>query len=204
MQPQINTVEDIYKSPFRILTSDEFWERRTTNILESLFDQGHWDDKVVQVDLEELNSQIDSYNTSISFMSKRPSAKMLLDVQKRLNIRGYHISQLQIQKFVASYPVNPDFPFVERLNEIIHWIRNAGLYEKWLQDELSRTALNYYKKCEHLKNRDETDIQTFPVPFFIFYGWFAGIIVLIIEIIWKNFKLPWILKKGQRSEKLIC
>lgn len=46
-----------------------------------------------------------------------------------MDIKGYHISQLLISKYILSYGVNDEFPFVDRLNENIHWIRSAGLYD---------------------------------------------------------------------------
>lgn len=202
IQPQINTVDDIYRSPFRILTNDEYWAKRATNILENILEKGKWNEKVVKVDLEVLESNIYMYNTSISFLSKRLDANILLDVQKRLNIRGYHISQLHINKLPVSYPVHANFPFVERINEIIHWIQNAGLYIKWLENDLSREAKRFYKKCEHLKNRDEIDIEGFPVPSLIFYGWFTGIVVFVIEILWKNLILSRMINKRKPRRQL--
>lgn len=110
----------------------------------------------------------------------------MLDVQKHLNIRGYHIADVHLEKFVESYPVTIDFPFVERFNEIIHWMRNAGLYEKWLRDDQARGADNFYKKTEFLKNREQMEIEGFTVPMFIFYGWFVGTVAFVIEISCKN------------------
>lgn len=93
---------------------------------------------------------------------------------------------MRIDKFISSYPVNIDFPFVERFNEVIHRMRSAGLYEKWLKDDQARAADNHYKNSEFLKHRKEMEIDGFAVPIFIFYGWFGGIVAFVIELSLKN------------------
>ena len=41
---------------------------------------------------------------------------------------------------------------------------------------------------EGKKSHKETEIEKFPIPMFILYGWSASIAVLVIEIVWKNRK----------------
>lgn len=115
-------------------------------------------------------------------------ANVLLEVQKRLNIRGYRITQLCLLKCLVSFPVSPTFPFVERLNEIFHWIQDAGLYEKWRREDDVLEMKNLLKKCKlKYRNEYENNVERFQLPIFIVYGWCLGVIVLFIEIIWKNF-----------------
>lgn len=151
-----------------------------------------WSHKIVAIDLSEFRQFTLTFNTSISFIYFGSKAKMLLEHQKRSNFRGYHIPrQFILQRFFA-YVVPIDCPFKERFNEIIHWTRNAGLFEKWIQDSYNEFVERKY----FLKNRgdaeEEADIERFSVPIFIVYGWIGGVILLVIEIAWKNRKkIPW-------------
>lgn len=70
-------------------------------------------------------------------------------------------------------------------------MRHAGLYDKWISDlyrELVETKRFSKNRTDYMETSEETDMKTFSVPIFIAYGWTAGIIVLVIEIIWKKFK----------------
>lgn len=190
IQPQIDSVEDIYLSPFPILTWDEYWANRLTCALESLSVHRDWRDKIHVPGYSELYRLITTYNTSMSFCWEEPRAKVLCQLQKRFNIRGYHISQTRTFNALDSYPVNDVFPFIERVNNIIHWIRNAGLYERWRQEEYSAIMKDVLASRSKLVLRsEESEIDKFPLPMFICYGWCAGIIVLFMEIVYKRFKL---------------
>lgn len=186
IQPQINTVDDIYRSPFPIYTHYEIWVQRAVDVLQNFSKHADWSNKFRVTEFETIENEMQSYNTSMSFLERLSYADFVLVVQKRLNIRGYHIPPLYIDKYVASYPVNDDFPFIDRLNEIIHWIRNAGLYEKWCREEFNYFVENISKNRELLKFRDQSDVEKFEVPIFIVYGWFVGVTVFVIEILWKN------------------
>lgn len=201
IQPQINTAEDIYRSVFPIHTHYKIWVKRAVNVLQSLSPHEDWRVKFRVAEFEVVERQMQLYNTSISFLERLSYANFVLDVQKRMNIRGYHIPPLYIDKYVVSYPVNDDFPFVDRLNEIIHWIRNAGLYEKWCSEEMDDFVENISENRRLLKSRDQTDVEKLDVPIFIVYGWFVGVIIFVIEIIWKHFKLSWIFNVRLKAKK---
>lgn len=114
----------------------------------------------------------------------------MLQLQKRFNIRGYHISQTHTFSALDSYPVNEYFPFIDRLNEIIGWIRTAGLYERWRQEEFNAIMKDVLENRRNLVVRsEETEIDKFPFPMFICYGWCAGIIVFLMEVIYKRLKI---------------
>lgn len=201
MQPQINTVDQIYRSTFPILTHYKIWVKRAITVLQNLSQHVDWSVKFRVAEFEVVERQMQLYNTSISFLERLSYANFVLDVQKRLNIRGYHIPPLYIDKYVVSYPVNDDFPFIDRLNEIIHWIRNAGLYEKWCREEMDNFVENISKNRELLKSRDQTDVEKFDVPIFIVYGWLVGVIVFVLEIIWKHFKLSCVFGVRLKTKK---
>lgn len=190
IQPQINTVEDVYRSPFPILAPDLFWASEITNRLKNLSKHGDWSEKVSPTSTMDINQQIFTFNNSISFPTLYTHAKMILDIQKRLDIRGYHIpSELYLFKSLFSYSVNDNFPFIERLNDIIHSIKGAGLFEKWMMEHNEIVTKIIIRENRGGVKKSE-DIDNFPIPTVVVYGWIVSIIVFFIEIIWKKFRLP--------------
>lgn len=204
IQPQINTIEDLYLSPFPILAPGEFWASEVTKLLEHVSDHGGWNDKILSLDLLEIDQQIFEFNASIAFPTFISQAKMLLDVQKRLDIRGYHIpTETYLVKSMHSYSVNNNFPFIERLNDIIHSLREAGLYDKWVEEQNEMVVKKLLKthRGSQMERNNDSDIDSFPVPTIVCYGWIASVIVFIGEIIWQKFKLT--KKKRMRKFYLI-
>lgn len=188
LQPQINTVEDIYRSNISIFLWNVDWKRKITKMLTNQSGHTDWSEKVIVLDGLVLFNQFTNYNRTLSFLEDLNYAKCLLRIQKQLNIKGYYIPNTRTYQYLLSYPVNREFPFTARFNEIASWILNAGLYDLWLREAVSSFEKDVVKKnLELLKDRQEqADIDKFPIPIFIFYGWVASIIVFIIEIIWKK------------------
>lgn len=129
-QAQIDTIDDIYKSPFPIFT----WTQSQSNVLldtlENLSKHTGWSNKIQlsqDHDHRLLWLQIVKYNQSISFLMELSYANTLLRVQKRVGIEGYHICETRFSKRIYAYLINDEFPFIERINEIVHWIRDAGI-----------------------------------------------------------------------------
>ncbi|KAG4067608.1 hypothetical protein HA402_005380 [Bradysia odoriphaga] len=89
----------------------------------------HWEDKI-RVDAN-VNSIVETYNRSMGYLSSLHTANQLLRIQKKLGIKGYHITERRIANFFNSYIVHEAFPFIERLNEIIQRLQSAGLYDEW-------------------------------------------------------------------------
>lgn len=191
IQSQINTIDDIYMSPYPIVINGEYWETSTVvNILQDVSTHRGWSDKIRVVDTIEMQRGVFSYNRSISLLYLEEQARILLERQKRLNIKGYHIpTQTNLHSVLTSYNVNRDFPFMERLNNIMHLIRDAGLFEKLTTDGyrvlVQKRTMEYGLYVG--RTPPERDIDRFPIPVFIGYGWIAGIIVLAIEIIYVKF-----------------
>lgn len=183
IQPQINTLDDISSSPYPILYS-------TQNIDEDnhllTVENMKLTQKVVLISPGELFDRVYSFNTSISFYYEIFGAKILLEIQKRLNIRGYHIpTQYYISKTINSYVVHMNSPFKERFNEIIHWVRNAGLYDKWYDNYAKAIRIHKFNcSCDFPHAIDEAD-NSFPILALI-YGWIASGVVFIVEITWKK------------------
>lgn len=94
-----------------------------------------------------------------------------------------------IVTIVPTYPVNDNFPFIQRLNEIHRRVRCAGLHEKWRRENEIDLWIHILKKYNRFETRANVSENTdlLPIPIFIMYGWVAGTITLILEIIWKNY-----------------
>lgn len=175
MQPQIQTVEDFYRSPLPMTTPNEYWLTKDAEMLNSqLKHSGNFSFKIriidypdfVQQILTEVQFSFAEYNSIAKFMCKH---------------KRYHITPIQLQRIWYSHNMRYDFPFIDRVNEIIQRVTTAGLYEKWwtdatVEDKLFRSVVA------------ETHTDRFSAPVFIIYGWVAGIIVFLIELSWKAIK----------------
>lgn len=187
-QPQIDTIEDLYQSSFCIYTWGEYWEVQVTDVLTNHMEHGNWTDRVRLMDVESLFNEVEMYNRSMAFLRDQESMMIPLKIQKQLKIRGYHISHIRVSTELFSYAVNYDFPFVERVNTILHRMFDSGLFHLYQRKNYATYEHSILKKnLELLKNRDEIDIERFPIPIFIVYGWVAGLIVMFIEILFKKF-----------------
>lgn len=193
IQPQINTAEDIYRSPFPIFTLNEVWKQRLADALQNQSEHRNWNDRIYLMHADLLEKEIVTYNTSISFLWNLPAVQSALRVQKQLDIKGYHIALVHVWTNHLTYRLNDMFPFKERFNEIIFRMKSAGLFEKWLRDEFSSDDAVIFRKNSHVRHRQENDVGQFPFPMLIVYGWLISVIVFFVEIIWKRYKFAWIL-----------
>lgn len=190
MQPQIHSAGDLYNSPFHIYTWKD-WTNYTVEILKTQFSLGNWADRVLEMDVNLLLEYADDFNTSSAYLHDEFRAISRLRAQKRLNIYGYHISKIKFPVTVNSYLVSEYFPFMERVNEIVHRISQSGLYyQKWRADHFNtiedRVVQNNRNVLRNLSK--ETVVDSFEIPTFLFYGWVASTIVFIIELVWKKLK----------------
>ena len=128
-------------------------------------------------------------NQEMAYLSNGENTKLFLAAQKRLEINAIHIPNIQLSTYHYGYLVHDDFLYLERLNEIINWMRNAGLYDVWTRQMIEQNEkylVNRYRKRVANQN-NVANIENFEFPTFIFYGWLAGLIVLMLEIMWKRF-----------------
>ncbi len=190
IQPQINTITDLYDSPFYIYTWADTWTNSTVKILSDQLKNVNWTDRVRTIDNYFLfNELVHSFNTSMAFIRDKYRADIQLNAQKRLNIRGYHISQVRLCPEIFTFLLNSDFPFIERVNEIIHRVTQSGLTSQW---DLKRSA-EYEeqlleKNGEILGKREEVNVNNVDSDLtLILYGWVASAIVFVLEIIFKRF-----------------
>lgn len=192
LQPQINTIEDIYRSPHPIFTWSEPAKHMLVESLVNVTKHRNWKDKIIYADaMERFKEQFEKFNTSLSFLVDKTYADIVLRVQKHLNIvKGYHDPRIHILKSHVSCSVSETFLFFERLDEISHRIHDAGLFSAWFQRyTIQREKKILDKNVERLTYHPENNKNTFAFPTFILYGWIVGAIVLVIEIITKNFKI---------------
>lgn len=186
-QPEINTHQDIERSPFPVLAPTK---KNMDQMIHMLKHTWHvdWTDKMASTStLEEYFHQILSFNTSMCFIYFGSKVKNLLEHQKRLNIRGFRIPSETISQTVFGYVVSADNPLKDCFNEIIQWIMNAGLYWKWIDE-------SYYEFVEKgffsetVVNAAKGGTEKYYVPIFIVYGWIGSVLVFSTEIVWHRIK----------------
>lgn len=182
---QINTIEDLYKSPFPILVDDVHWENEIPTISDNL-SPGGWSDKVHPTGYLQLISEIKSFNRSISFSMPYNQAQVLLAVQKKLNLKVYHIIPGTYYELIVSYVINDNFPFAERINHIFHCLQNAGLVNKWHKDFYQ---FWFNKIVDKNRKYDSTESKTVITVFtdHLIWVWIATAVVFICEIIWSKY-----------------
>lgn len=189
LKPAIFTLEEIYRSPFPILTWSEDWKKELNNVFANRTNIQDWTDKISVVDDRSYLDQIRMYNRSISFVIDKKYGDMLLKLQKFTNTKGYHNPQITIANFLFTYKLKKNFLFFERLNEIIHRIHSSGLYDLFLQREDRDSQYKIVKKnFKHLISSDESDAEGFEFPMWVVYGWVVSGIVFVIEISCEHIK----------------
>ncbi|KAJ6625682.1 hypothetical protein Bhyg_16310, partial [Pseudolycoriella hygida] len=123
--------------------------------------------------------------TKYNWTDKDEIVTSLLEVQKKLQIPGFYKAEKGVFRSNVGHVINEDFQFAERVNEIFHWIRSAGLYDLWFRqenDQRVKSFLNF--NIERLKNEsfhNAGSIGTVSMPTFIAYGWCGSIILLVVE-----------------------
>lgn len=109
-------------------------------------------------------------------------------------IKGYHSFDVTVHYVYGGYPVNEKFLYLERLNDIFHRIKSAGLYHLWEQQQLQDKEKTYLRHVERNHKLTNAKVETFEFPAFLFYGWATSFVVLILEIVWKRFDFPLVKK----------
>lgn len=170
LQPDIDTVEELYMSSLPILVPNDYWLGEQMRLLQNISSY-NWRKRIVNTN-KPLISLVRA-KTSFSYLEY---GSIAIEVCKH---HRYHIAKIPLQWIWFGYNVRYDFPFTERINEVILWAQAAGLYDQWWVG----------KKAEHIsRDAKGSQIESFSFPTFIVYGWVAGFIVLVMEIIWKKFE----------------
>ncbi len=188
LQPQIRTLEDIHASPFPILTYNEFNRGDIISSCERRTRHTDWNDKVHLVGWGEYFKQVDTFNQSISFYEDHESIDLRFRLQKLLDIKAYHNPKIEITNLFLSYKIMVEkFPYLDRFNDITHWMKSAGLLDFWWRKEFDDKANQILKR--NREQQVEKQEQKIEFPTFITYGWLASIILFVIELAWKKFEI---------------
>ncbi len=186
---QINTIEDLFKSPVRIIVSDEFWAEKTIRSLENLSQHGGWSEKVSVVNISQSRSGTSIFGDSIALHVSITDAKVLLETHKRLNVEEYHLlTETYLDKNLVAFQLNRDFPFTKPINHIIHNLQSAGLIGKWLNDkdqQIIQAMMKFYRNKEFKMIR-ASDSGESTIAIVIGCGGIASVIVFVCEIIWNK------------------
>ncbi len=197
MQPQINTMEDLYKSNVKILVPSVYLKKEIFDLLNDHYYQEDWVSRVILAESFEITRHASSHNTSIAFILFDKIAKILLVSQKRHSVRWYRVSSegSALMKRLLTFEVNENFPFIERVNEIVRWLHSAGMYDKWEKEELFLQS----KTIEMMSISRDSQIELPLVPAVFIYCWL--LIVFFIEILWKKYTL-WMWRRQHKRKTL--
>lgn len=187
LQHQIDTIDELYNSPLITCDYIDYETNETRDGLTYLLEREDWGDRIYVCTKD---NPIWNFNRSHFAVFDLDTANYLVTAQKRLNIKGYHITNIHYTTDLLTYQIIQDFPFVERVNEIHQWLLQSGLFEMWMEEAnflLELGVVNNYRKNFPHQNREDADMQgTVEMPMFVAYGWIASIITLVIEIIWSK------------------
>lgn len=199
LQPQIETLEAIYRSPLPIFVTEKPEAPIVNNFLKRTFNGGNWsEDRVPATNYFMVGHLFATFNTSVIWFISLRDAISRLNNDRRLHGKPrFRIhSSTEVVTAFKTYDTSEHFPFIDRLNEIVNRVRSAGLFEKW-QADYNRNGessdLIYYKRymrdVEDYKTDDRTDTERFTILIFIAPGWCLSAIVFVIEILWNDSKL---------------
>lgn len=190
-QPQINSFRDMYTSSVPIMANKIVGRDRIVELLESFTRYGGWNNRVIGVAFKQLSDEIATLNNSIAFFVDYDEASVLLEVQKKMSVKAYHLlGEHFFYKQLISFGFTPHFPFIECVNDIIHRLSRAGLTDKWGREGSERIAKTLWKlNLNREMNNEVSSIGEFAVPTIVWCGWIASTVVFICEIFWHKIKL---------------
>lgn len=195
-QPQINTLEGLYRSPVRILEPHYSSRDSHVEILEDITKYGAWLDKIHVYD--KLRTEINTFNNSIAFCVPSSDGQVMLEVQKRLSLKAYHIMG-DIFLTVRAFPVNSEYPYTEYINNILHTLNAGGFIDKWTNDRLAKYKEELWKYNIDLGTiNNDSNVGDFEVPTIIWSGWIVSVAVFVCEIIWNRLASCKLKRKVQR------
>lgn len=188
---QMNTIEDLFKSNVPILADEIGWANRTIKVLENLTKLGGWSDKLYPKNKTQIMEEISKFNSSISVaLPNHEIAHKVLEAQKRLNLKAYHVITKNLEKTLIGFQVRRYFPFIESINDLIHRSQCVGLMDKWLKDHYESEIKRLWKMNLNRQDKsiNESHSGEFTVPTVVWGGWMGSAIVFVCEIIWNKVK----------------
>ncbi len=186
---KVCTMSFIYRSPLPIYTFGPVYKNCLVESLGNQTGYTDWSDRIFIINQLELDYQRRLYNTSAMYLTIIEVTERLLSIQKRLQIKGFRSVQRGIFQTVSVYMVNYEFQFIERFNDILHRTKSSGLYDYLYRIEQNkRNQVIIELNLQHLRNKTETisNSVSLPVPIFLAYGWFASIVLFVVEVFWSR------------------
>ncbi len=197
--PQIRTLEDIYNSQLVIACKGSARNRVFEAVTYSSRNKD-WKDKVIELESRVFSRHLHTINTTMAYASTHFDHNALLNVQKRLGVRGFYKNGIQIFNGFNVYRIHERFLFFDRRNEIFGWLQSAGIVQKTIENVFSsgektvrRVYLENSVKIEYSAN--------FEFPLSIGYGWLASVIMCAIEIIWHKCTISWLKRKSKKVKQ---
>lgn len=192
-QHQIKTLAELYKSELPIVSEAVFWANDTIELLEGLTGLD-WHEKVRRVKRAPYDTGMEQLNNSVAYSALSSEVRMFLIVQKRFNMKAfYSIMDPPLVQIFTSFPVKPNYPFLEQLQLIHHRLWTHGLLQKWDTDtnekEISRIAKAKSLSLQLQSNSDDSGSNSFGIITIIWCGWIAGGIVFICELVWNKIQI---------------
>lgn len=154
---QINSIEELYKSSVPIFCI-ESWMSSVIKWATDLTGHSGWDQRLIPIGAPAMLRIARGYNRTYAYSMVRHRAQQILNVQNRLKILGFHLTPDDLDTTLTSYFVSNRFPFLERLNDIVHRTKSSGLYDYWLVDialsvEILHKDKLHTEECSGLINR---------------------------------------------------
>lgn len=196
LQHQIETLEEIYGSPFPIFVWHENHKHTLVEHFSKQTGYNAWDKRIIANDW--FWAYLEGYNRTTVFALEVQRANYVINIQKHLNIKGFHKTPIKILSNLFAYTVSEKFLFFDRMNEIIHSIQSGGLFSQWVQISHKKHQRKIVK-INLPRLRDQRPIENVEFPTMIVYGWFASSIVFILEIICSKIAVAWGSRKSKRN-----
>lgn len=188
-QPQMNSLKDLYTSTVSIMTNKVVGKDKFVNILKMNSEYDGWNSRVFETNLMQLSKEILKFNNSIAFFLENDQARALLEVQKRLSLKAYHLLIEEFSfKTLISFRLSPDFPFTEYLNDVSLRLSRAGLTNNWLKEDNEYMFQDAWKLNLNREIHEEPSVSEFTVPTIVWCGWITSVLVFICEIFWNKVK----------------
>lgn len=197
---QINSIDDLYRSSLHIgsITGPK---EHTNRLMESISGHGNWMDRVSEIRVFEdiISGDYSFANNSLAYIVWESQFKQLTRMQERFGLKALN-KLTNLEHFFTSLYVVENFPFIDAVNDIIHYYASSGLLNKhhgtskndfYLDDENVRRLESISKSVS------DGGFNVPTVPTVIWCGWISSVIVFIFELIWHKI-LPQVKKLKEK------
>lgn len=99
---------------------------------------------------------------------------------------SYHQTDIDIPQLLYTLVVGRRFLFVNALNEYLQWMIATGHYNQMEQMRNWGIIQIKYNAGRHAAASTSASNEDWEFPTFIVYGWIAGFVVFVVEIMWRK------------------